>query len=105
MHLLQACLENNVANLTDELQQQITQKMDTLDPQADIRLQLGCPACGHQWELVLDILSYLWEEVNEWANDMLLEIALLARHFSWSEADILNMSHFRRNRYLKLIGG
>ena len=55
------------------------------DPQADVRLALACPACGHRWDSALDIASYLWAEVDAWAQRVLREVHLLAWAYGWSE--------------------
>lgn len=81
----------------------INKEMAALNPQADIQLAMVCPACGHQWSLTFDIMTYLWDEVNEWGMKMIQEVALLAKHFSWSETAILEMDRFRRDRYLETL--
>ena len=80
-------------------------KMAELDPQADINMDIVCPACQHHWLLNFDIIRYLWEEINDWAFRLLQEVALIAKTFGWSEKDILDMSRFRRNLYLNMIRG
>ena len=39
-------------------------RMAELDPQADVTLSVKCPACGHTWEAVFDIVSYLYREAR-----------------------------------------
>jgi hypothetical protein len=74
------------------------------DPQADVQLALECAGCGHRWYALLDIASYLWNEVASWAKRMLREIHILARAYGWFEADILSMHPARRDFYLQLLG-
>ncbi len=71
---------------------------------ANLTISATCPACGNKWEIVFDIVSYLWNEINAWAVRMMREIHLLAVTYGWREADILAMSAWRRQRYLELIG-
>ncbi len=71
---------------------------------ADLTVAATCPACGHQWEIIFDIVSYFWSEIAAWAARMLNEIHLLASAYGWREADILAMSAWRRQRYLELMG-
>lgn len=73
------------------------------DPQADVRLALECPACGHAWEALFDIVSFLWSEVERWAVRLLHEVHLLASAYGWREADILALSPARRRVYLDLV--
>lgn len=82
----------------------INRRMAEEDPQADIRMNIKCPACQQQWDARFDIASFLWAEINNWAQRMLREIYLLAKNFGWSEADILNMNPRRRQIYLQLLG-
>jgi hypothetical protein len=73
------------------------------DPQAEFLIDLDCPACGSQWQLILDIASYLWTELDVLAKRLLKEVAMLARAYGWREADILAMSAVRRGQYLEMI--
>lgn len=82
----------------------IVDSMDQADPQANIRLSLTCPACAHQWQAVLDILTYLWRELDAWARRILREVHYLASAYGWSESAILNMRPRRRQIYLAMIG-
>jgi hypothetical protein len=81
----------------------ISERMAAADPQAEIRIELACPACEHQRSVVFDILAYLWSEIDEWARRLLMEIHALASAYGWSEADIMKMSARRRNLYLQMI--
>lgn len=75
------------------------------DPQADVQLAIGCPACGHAWQATFDILSYLWSEIDAWAARTLHEVHRLASAYGWPERDILSLSAWRRRYYLDLVGG
>jgi hypothetical protein len=75
------------------------------DPQAEVRIALDCPACGHQWAMVFDVLSYLWSEIDDWAPRILCEVHDLASAYGWSEHNILAMSPARRRWYLDIIAG
>jgi hypothetical protein len=75
------------------------------DPLADISLQLVCPACGHAWAVVFDIVDFLWRELEDWAVRTLRDVHDLARAYAWREADILNLSSLRRQLYLEMAYG
>jgi uncharacterized protein (UPF0212 family) len=75
-----------------------------LDPQADVRLAMRCPACGHQWSALFDVADFLWREVDARARALLAEVAALAAAFGWSEHEILGLSEARRLAYLELAG-
>jgi hypothetical protein len=74
------------------------------DPLLDINLALECPACSTSWSSPLDLLAFLWQEIEGWGQRMLRTIHRLATAYGWSESDILAMSAWRRNRYLELLG-
>lgn len=78
--------------------------MTERDPQAEIRFQLTCAACGHRWSALFDIVSFFWTELEARAGRLLSEVNTLARVYGWREADILAMSEIRRHAYLELVG-
>jgi hypothetical protein len=80
-------------------------RMAEADPQADVRLALTCPACGHRWLANFDVVSYFWSEINAWAYRILGEVHRLAFAYGWREDDILAMSPRRRHVYLEMVGG
>jgi len=73
------------------------------DPLADLQLAVQCPACAHPWSAAFDIGGYVWEELDDWAQDLLSQVATLARYYAWSERDILALSPVRRRFYLDLV--
>jgi len=79
--------------------------MSEIDPQADTKLSLVCPSCEHAWQADFDIISFFWREIDAWAQRTLLEVVYLASAYGWREADILNMSPWRRHFYLGALGG
>lgn len=74
------------------------------DPQAEIELALNCPTCGLHWQTQLDIVGFLWREIDVWAAGVLRDVHVLAATYGWSERDILALSASRRRHYLNLIG-
>src|SRR5262245_33148036 len=88
------------AHVVDAVEERLAQA----DPQADIRLEICCPACGHQWQGIFDIVSFFWSEIEAWAFRILHEVHLLASAYGWHERDILAMSPWRRQFYLERAG-
>lgn len=84
--------------------QKINQQIETLDPQAEIRINLSCPECSHHWDVLFDISSFLWTEINDWAEYMLQTVHKLAKGYGWSEHEVLNLSPVRRQLYLGMLG-
>jgi hypothetical protein len=78
-------------------------EMERQDPNAEIRVALSCPACGHGWSLVFDVVGYLWSELDDWAQRLLVEVHLLACAYGWRERDVLALSPTRRQLYLDMV--
>jgi len=88
--------------LPPEVVAAIAARMAEADPQAELQLTLTCPECAHQWASALDVVSFLWSEINAWAVRILNEVHILASAYGWREADILALSLARRAAYLDL---
>lgn len=93
----------SAATLPAEVSEAVVAAMAQADPQADVRLALTCPACGHAWQALFDIAAFFWQEINTWAQRLLREVHRLASAYGWREADILALSPHRRQAYLELL--
>ncbi len=89
--------------LPPEIVAHLAERLEAGDPRAETRLDLVCPACKGQWEIALDIASFLYAEVDAQARRLLREVHAIARGYGWREADILAMSARRRRDYLELL--
>jgi hypothetical protein len=87
----------------DGVMAHVAEQMAARDPLAEIELALACPACGHQWQLIFDIASFLWLKIEMQARRLLREVHTLARAYGWREADILALSPGRRQAYLDMV--
>jgi hypothetical protein len=87
---------------SDEDLEEIGQKLAMADPLAETRLALRCPVCENAWEETLDMVTFLWREIEARARRLLLEIHTLASAYGWAEADILSLSERRRALYLEM---
>jgi hypothetical protein len=92
------------ARLPPAVVEAVSERMRSADPQAEVEVALRCPACDHGWSEQLDIGSFLWEEVDTWARRLLQDVAVLAKAYGWTEADVIGMSPARRQAYLDLVG-
>ena len=93
-----------VSQLPQLLMKQIEAAIAEADPNAEILLNLTCPACGERFQELFDIVTHLWDEISAYAKDIAYETHLLARYYGWSEREILAMSEHRRQTYLGMIG-
>ena len=94
-----------VDQLPDEVIDAAVERIAQADPQADVRIALSCPQCGHQWQVLFDIGPFFWSEIHVWAQRILRETHTLASAYGWREMDILMMSPWRRQFYLNCISG
>lgn len=78
-------------------------RMGEQDPQAEMHLDLTCPACSRRWQALFDIASFFWGEIQVWAQRMLRDVHILASAYGWREEDILAMHPLRRQSYLRMV--
>ena len=96
--------ERSPAELPASVVAGVAAELAGADPQAEVRVALACPACGHGWEALFDIVSFLWSEIEAWGERTLREVHVLASAYGWREADVLALSPARRRRYLEMVG-
>lgn len=82
----------------------VASTMTRLDPGADLRFSLSCPACRATWTSLFDAVSFLWREIDAAARRLLSDVHVLATAYGWSESEILNLPPARRRAYLQLAG-
>jgi hypothetical protein len=92
------------AHMPEDVVSAVVERMAQADPQADVQLDLSCPVCDHEWRAAFDIGSFFWGEIDAWAHRTLHQVHALATAYGWREADILNMSPWRRQYYLEMVG-
>jgi hypothetical protein len=80
----------------------VAANMAEVDPYADIQIALDCAGCSHRWSMVFDVVSYLWGEIEDWAERLIRDVHALASAYGWSEREIVGMSARRRRLYLEL---
>ncbi len=83
----------------------LPERMAEADPDAEVLLDLSCPACGHGWQADLDVAAFFWTEVDGEARRLLRDVHVLAGAYGWREADILAMNPARRGIYLEMVLG
>lgn len=99
-HAGEAC---DSGSLPEDVFVALGRRIEELDPQAVIRIDLTCPQCSHKWDVIFDICSFLWAEINQWAERTLRTVHKLASAYGWSERYILDLSPVRRQLYLGLV--
>lgn len=89
--------------LPESVIDRLQHEMARLDPGADTRIGLDCPACSHRFERRFDIGAYLWSALDDWAHRTLSEVHALATAYGWSEGEVLALSAARRRYYIALM--
>jgi hypothetical protein len=89
--------------LPGDLLAALAAEMSARDPQAEVLLDLTCPACGSRWQALFDIAAFFWAELAAEAKRLLREVDALARAYGWREVDILALSPRRRQAYVDLV--
>ncbi len=104
--VMQAC-RDGVALSPRELPEDIIERLIAClaecDPQSEVLLNIECPACTHNWDMIFDIVSFFWTEISMQAKRLLGEVHTLALAYGWREMDILSMSTARRQFYLEMV--
>jgi hypothetical protein len=104
--LLERCVlePGGAEGLDAEQASTVAEAMAAADPQADVELDLECPACGARRRETFDIASFMWSEVEALAARLLGEVHQLALAYGWREPDVLALTPGRRRYYLEAIG-
>jgi len=74
-----------------------------LDPQAELLLDMQCPACGRPFTALLDTAGYFYQEIADRSAHLYRQVHLLAFYYHWGEAEIMGMTAAKRQRYLDLL--
>ena len=89
--------------LTDAAREALEDELERLDPQAELRIAVACPSCGEPVDATVDPGALLLDELADGADALFREVHALARHYHWSEREILGLELRRRRRYLDLL--
>ena len=109
-HLLDRCVLASthgaehvpVRDLPEAVVEALSIRMEQLDPGASLTFSLECPECGGHWDAPLDVAQLVWQEVQQSAERLFLEIDALARAYGWTEHEVLSLSPVRRAAYLQM---
>lgn len=111
INLMQRCIvqslkdgqEVELAMLPEQVLATLSTHIEALDPLTEVHTDLICPTCEMQWQLLFDIVIFLWTEISVQARQLLREVHTLAHAYGWHEADILAMNPVRRQFYLEMV--
>jgi len=87
---------------TESRRAALGEALAVLDPLAEILIDLTCQVCGHAWQCLFDIATFLWSEIRARCRRLLQDIDVLARTYGWTETEILRLSDQRRGLYVQM---
>jgi hypothetical protein len=96
-------VEEQGADLGDELVAAIQQALDEHDPLVSFQFSAVCPYCGEVWPYELDLVELLLAHFREAQARLMDELYTLAARYHWTEAEILAVPARRRAHYLELL--
>jgi hypothetical protein len=105
VRIAEACLvaDDPPAQWSEEELFETGEQLALADPLAEIRVTLHCPECGNECVEPLDIVLFLWTEIEARVRRILVAIHTLATAYGWSEAEILSLTEHRRAPYLEMV--
>jgi hypothetical protein len=112
LRLLESCLDAGESPVwdagespvwSDEDLEEVGDKMASADAMAETLLKFHCPKCHSDWDDTLDIVAFLWGEIEARAKRLFREIHTLASVYGWTESEILSLSEPRRSTYLEMV--
>lgn len=99
--ILASLLLEGDAGPADETE--LSDALATLDPMVHFTVACQCPACGAHSEVGLDLESLALSRLAARQAALLLQVHRCAKHYGWTEAQVLAVPPSRRDRYLALI--
>lgn len=79
--------------------------MEQVAPIASLNIEARCPECGHVLEAHFDLQHFLLTALVTERQSLANEVHLLARTYSWSRTEIMEMPRSQRKTAVDLITG
>ncbi|HEX8853054.1 MAG TPA: hypothetical protein VF754_06180 [Pyrinomonadaceae bacterium] len=95
--------EEFIERLSRAAREAIEAEMARRAPQAVVELEGECPECRAPFSTPLDFAAFFAAELRTGLAALEREVHFLARHYHWSEQEILSLPRQKRRRYLALI--
>lgn len=89
--------------LPDAAKNAIERRMEELSADVTPELEAKCPACQQEFSAYIDLTHAVLGEFAASARRLEREVHLIAWHYHWHEADILEMPRNKRRRYVEMI--
>ncbi|MEN0064234.1 MAG: hypothetical protein AAGA48_18935 [Myxococcota bacterium] len=82
-HLAGRCLGLDEASLAPELVDALEAAVIDLDPMVSPQTEVQCGVCNHAWRAPLDLVRFVWEQVDHAARSLLVDVHDLALAYGW----------------------
>ncbi len=89
--------------LSEKVIAEVSSKLAELDPQADLVLDLACPACHRGFKSPFFVEDFVLREFHSRKSQVEKEVHWIALNYHWNEDEILSLPMTRRKRYVDLI--
>ncbi len=99
--LIQRCIRP--AGIPARLVKRVETAMETLAPSLSDNLQGQCLECSMTIDMYFDIQQFVLSELRNQATFIYEDVHLLAKHYHWTQAEILSLPRSRRTRYTEML--
>lgn len=82
----------------------IEEALDTADPLVNLSFHVSCESCDHSNQYDVDLFETALGMLERAQRRLLITVHRLASNYHWSEKEIFEVPHRRREEYLNLIG-
>jgi hypothetical protein len=89
--------------LSNDFIKAVSSKLEEIDPQANMVLELKCIACQNVFQTNFNAEQFILSEIDSRAKQLYREVHWIAFHYHWEENSILSLPLRRRKFYLELI--
>jgi hypothetical protein len=89
--------------LSNDFIKAVSSKLEEIDPQANMVLELKCFACQHVFQTNFNAEQFILSEIDSRGKQLYREVHWIAFHYHWEEDSILSLPLRRRKLYLELI--
>jgi hypothetical protein len=99
--LIRRCIQP--AGITARMLKRVETAMEAQAPSLSHDLQGECPECGARVNMYFDVQQFTLRELRDQAVFIYEDVHLLAKHYHWSQAEILALPRSRRAHYIEMV--
>lgn len=92
-----------VARLSSRARAEVEAAMEAAAPRVDLEMDLVCRECGRAFTAPFDPADFLFGELRTSRALLYRQVHYLARHYHWSEREIMEMPRDKRLAYIEIL--